>query len=441
LLLTASEDPGAELKAYDAGADAFVHKGVDLKVIVARLAALVRTAAAPAEPDTVSLLGPRRILVVDGSPFLDELAGTLRVDGYDVILARSGADALELIGVQAVDCILIDVATPGLDALEICRRIKAAPVVRDIPLVLFTLDEDRAAILDGLSAGADDCIAVTTELAVLRSRVRAQIRRKQFEDETRNIRERLLRKELEATEARAAREIAEARAAMAEELEAKNRELEAFSYSVSHDLRAPLRAIDGFSRALEDDYRDKLDETARDYIRRMRSGAQRMTQLIDDLLQLSQVSRGELRKQPIDLTSLARIVIAEFQQRDPQRAVEVIIAGALEVMGDPGLVRTLLENLLGNAWKYTAKTAAARIELGVSQIEGQRAYFVRDNGAGFDSSHASQLFRPFVRLHAARDFEGTGIGLATVARIVQRHRGRVWAEGSVGRGATIHFIL
>jgi DNA-binding response OmpR family regulator len=442
LLLTASDDSGAELKAFEAGADAFVRKGDDVQIVLARLAALVRTAAAPAEPATASLLGPRKILAVDDSPtYLEAIAETLRDDGYDVVLARSGEEALELLAVQKVDCILLDLLMPGLGGQETCRRIKAAPTVRDIPLVMLTSREDRAAVIEGLAAGADDYIPKSSELAVLKSRVRAQMRRKQFEDENRSIRERLLRKEFEASEARAASKLAEARAALSEELELKNQELEAFSYSVSHDLRAPLRSIDGFSRALEEDFTDKLDDKGRDYLRRMRASARRMTELIDDLLELSKVSRVELRKQRVDLSALAQVVVAELQHRDPHRTVEIAIAPGLELQGDPGLVRTMLENLIGNAWKFTAKSPAGRIEVGTVENDGQQAFFVRDNGAGFDPVHASRLFRPFTRLHAVKEFEGTGIGLATVARIVTRHGGRVWAEGSVGKGATIYFAL
>jgi two-component system, NtrC family, sensor kinase len=442
ILLTASDDRGAELRALDAGADAFVRKEDDLGVILARLAASLRGGPLPDRDQTASLLGPHRILAVDDSPtYLNEVTATLRADGYDVVPARSGEEALELLAVQSVDCILLDLLMPGLGGKETCRQIKSAPIVRDIPLIILTGLDDRASMLEGLGAGADDYIPKSSELDVLRARVRAQIRRKQFEDETRTIRERLIRTEFEATEARAARQLAEARAALADELELKNQELEAFSYSVSHDLRAPLRSIDGFARALAEDYGEKLDDQAREHLRRVRGSAQRMAQMIEDLLLLSRASRGELRKQRVDLGALAREIAAQLVEREPQRRLELDVADPLIVDADPGLIRTVLENLLGNAWKFTAPRDIAKIELGTSSSDTGRVYFVRDNGVGFDATYAEKLFKPFQRLHEASEFEGTGIGLATVHRIITRHGGRVWAEGAEDRGATVFFTL
>ncbi len=232
----------------------------------------------------------------------------LREEGYDVVLAHSGEEALELLAVQPVDCILLDLMMPGIGGNETCRRIKGAPGMRDIPLIMLTALEDREAMIEGLGAGADDYIAKSSDFEVLRARLRSQIRRRQFEDEHRHLREQLLRSEIEAAEARAARELAETRAALVAELERKNAELEAFSYSVSHDLRAPLRAIDGFSQALLEDYSEKLDATGQDYLRRVRAAAQRMGVLIDDLLELSRVGRSELRRERTDLSTLARSV-------------------------------------------------------------------------------------------------------------------------------------
>ena len=442
MLLTGSEDAGAELRALDAGADAFVRKEENVDVILARLGAVLRGATGAAADETASLLGPKKILAVDDSAtYLQELASTLRDESYDVILARTGEEALELLGVQSVDCILLDLMMPGLSGQETCRRIKSASIVRDIPLIMLTALDDRAAMIDGLTAGADDYIQKSSEFDVLKARVRAQIRRKQFEDENRRIREELLRKESEASEARADRELAETRAVLVEELERKNRELEAFSYSVSHDLRAPLRHIDGFSRALFDDYGGSLDATALEYVRRIRDGAQRMAELIDDLLLLSRIGSAELRRERTDLSDLARGVAAELRKREPDRAVDFLIQGDLVAEVDGQLLRIVLENLLGNAWKFTSKLPAGMIELASSEAPGGRAYLVRDNGAGFDMSYAEKLFRPFQRLHKESEFPGTGIGLATVQRVIDRHGGRVWAEGVVGGGATFFFTL
>lgn len=442
LLLTASEDRGAELRALEAGADAFVRKEEDVEVILARLAAALRRPAIASADETVSLTGPRKILAVDDSQtYLHELAAILREDGYEVILARSGEEALDLLAVQAVDCVLLDLVMPGLGGKETCRRIKTTPSVREIPLIMLTALEDRTAMLEGLGAGADDYISKSSDFDVLKARVRAQIRRKQFEDEHRRVAEELLHSEIQASEARAARQVAEAKAALAEELERKNKELEAFSYSVSHDLRAPLRSIDGFSQALLEDYAANLDDKGRGYLVRVRAAAQRMAELIDDLLQLSRVSRAELKRDRARLSDIASGVADELRRKEPQRDVTFAIRGGLVVDADSRLLRVMLDNLIGNAWKFTSKTARARIEIDAEDRKEGTVYFVRDNGAGFNMAYAGKLFGPFQRLHAEAEFPGTGIGLATVHRIVDRHGGRIWAEGAVERGATIFFTI
>lgn len=226
-----------------------------------------------------------------------------------------------------------------------------------------------------------------------------------------------------------------------EEAETANRELEAFTYSAAHDLRAPLNSIDGFSQMLLEDYADKLDDRGREDLRYIRESAQRMAQLIDDLLSLSQAARAMLHREAVDLSSLARDVLARLRRDDPERRVEAVIEEGLVAVGDRRLLAIVLANLLGNAWKFTGKRQAARIEFRAQAAIRPVVYFVRDNGAGFDMAHASKLFAEFQRLHSADQFEGTGIGLATVQRVVRRHGGRVWAEGEVDRGATVYFTL
>jgi len=234
-----------------------------------------------------------------------------------------------------------------------------------------------------------------------------------------------------------------------DQLAAANSELEAFAYSVSHDLRAPLRAIDGFSQALIEDYSADLDPAAKGYLGRVRAGAQRMAQLIDDLLKLSRVSRAELRFRTVDLSKLAAAIVEELRQREPERQVEVVVAPGQAVEGDERLLRIALENLLDNAWKFTGKTGAAHIDFGVlppgdgelGGPSGERSFFVRDNGAGFDMAYAGKLFGAFQRLHQTSEFPGTGIGLTTAQRIIHRHGGRIWGEGEIGRGATFCFTL
>jgi len=225
------------------------------------------------------------------------------------------------------------------------------------------------------------------------------------------------------------------------QLEATNRELEAFAYSVSHDLRAPLRSIDGFSKALLEDYGAKLDADGKDYLDRVRSATHRMSNLIDDLLVLSRVARSEIRSDAVDLGALARDIVEELRRVDPSREVSVDIETSLNSRGDAELLRVLLQNLLENAWKFTARNPGARIEFGADRRNGRVEYFVRDNGVGFDMAYAGKLFGAFQRLHAASDFAGTGIGLATVLRIVRRHGGEVRAEAAVGKGATFRFTL
>ena len=227
----------------------------------------------------------------------------------------------------------------------------------------------------------------------------------------------------------------------AAELAAANAELDAFSYSVSHDLRAPLRSIDGFSQALLEDCADRLDETGRSHLGRVRAAAQRMAALIDDLLELARVSRSEMRRESVDLGAVARTILDELHRCDPERKVEVVIGEDLVAEGDPRLLHVALENLLGNAWKYTRPKEQACVELTREALDGAAVFRVRDNGVGFDMRYAENLFAPFQRLHRVDEFEGTGIGLATVRRIVRRHGGRIWAEAEVGRGAAFYFTL
>ncbi len=225
------------------------------------------------------------------------------------------------------------------------------------------------------------------------------------------------------------------------QLEVANKELEAFSYSVSHDLRAPLRSIDGFSQALLEDYADRLDASGKDSLQRVRAASQRMSVLIDDLLNLARVSRGEVRREKVDLTALAKAVANELQQGEPDRQVEFVITDDLCAEGDSLLLRLVLQNLLGNAWKYTSHHDCGRIEFGADETNGSSVYFVRDDGAGFDPRYKARLFGVFQRLHGPAEFPGTGVGLATVQRIVRRHGGDIWADGAVEKGATFYFSL
>jgi light-regulated signal transduction histidine kinase (bacteriophytochrome) len=235
-----------------------------------------------------------------------------------------------------------------------------------------------------------------------------------------------------------AREHAERQAA---ELDVSNKELESFAYSVAHDLRAPLRHIDGFGRMLIEDYASALNDEGKRYLNVMSTASQKMGQLIDDLLNLSRVTRAEIYREPVNLSEVARDVWTEISDEQPERHVEFRVTPDLKADGDARLLRIALAHLLGNAWKFTAKRQEARVEFGVARQDGKNVYYVTDNGAGFDPAHGGKLFGAFQRLHRTDEYPGTGIGLATVQRIVHRHGGRIWAEGSVGQGATFYFTL
>jgi signal transduction histidine kinase len=441
LLLTTSVEPGEEVRVLEEGADAYLRKDTGANVILARLAALLRSGvkARPVDASAASMLGVKTVLAVHHSGlYVQELTAALEGEGFTVVSTQSGREALDWVETNTVDCILLGTDLVDLPGCEVCRILKGRPASRQVPLLLLTATGKAEDTIAGFDAGADDCVPSGVGVASIRTRVRVQLRRKQFEEQDRVIREQLLHKELQAAQARAAQEIAEARAAMVGELERKNRELEAFAHSVSHDLRSPLRTIHGFTQALLEDFEGELPSGARDHAVRVMAGALRMHKLIDALLEMSRTSRANLKREPFDLSRLALSVAAEL---DDERRVECVVEEGIKATGDPALIRVVLDNLLRNAWKFTNKNAAARIEVGVSMEDRGPVYFVRDNGVGFDSSQAHRLFQAFERLHPVTDFPGSGIGLATVRRIIDRHGGQVWAESTPGAGATFFFTL
>ncbi len=315
--------------------------------------------------------------------------------------------------------------------LPLTRSELALPlVVRGEAIGALTVQSTREAAFSGqdiavLQTMADHLATAINNARLFEAAQREIARRSRAEEKVQKLNAELEKRVIERTA----------------QLQAANKALESFSYSVSHDLRAPLRAINGFSQALLEDYRERLDPAGQDYLQRVRAASRRMGQLIDDLLQLSRLTRGAMHIQQVDLSALAIEIAAEWQETAPARPVEFVIAPDIVVQGDARLLRVVLDNLLGNACKFTGQRALARIEFGQTRIDGQATYFVRDNGAGFDMAYADKLFGAFQRLHADDEFEGTGIGLATVQRVIHRHGGRVWAEAAVGEGATFYFTL
>ncbi len=467
LLLTASEQREDELRALEAGADAFTQKQAGIPVVLAKLSALLRKSGdAPHASGMPRLMAPKRILVVDGdTASLGRLCDDLRDAGYDAVSAHSTEDCLEYIGAQPVDCILLDLHTPGdISGVDLCRQAKDKPAWRNIPLIALAADREDRAFIEAINAGADDFIPKSEELDVLMARLHAQMRRKQFEDEKRELREQQHRREKAAIELQGLRELVATRDALVTRLERKNaelqrtneelrrakeavdaanRELESFSYSVSHDLRAPLRVICRFTEMLIERTAAKLTEEELDYQRRVIGATQHMQQLIEDMLTLSRLTRQELRRTRVDLSALAREVITQLQVgSSTERVAHVAIKEGMTAKGDPGMMRILLENLLGNAWKFTAQHPQPRIEFACEEkSDSSTVFYVRDNGVGFDMKYAEKLFGVFQRLHSDREFQGAGVGLATVMRVVRRHGGKIWAEGKVDEGAVFYFTL
>lgn len=437
ILMTAAEDYATELQMLDAGADAFVRKQQNLAIVPAKLNAVLRQSAEqlPIEV-TGSLHGPSKVLALTPDrDRLADLAESLRDDGYDVVPVAVTGDALDLLAAQPVDCIVLGLGLEGDLGRDACRRIKDVPVIGETPVVMTGENDDD--MLACLAAGADDYVRSGAGAEALRAHVRTQIRRKQSHDESRRIREELMRRELDAAEERAARQLAETRAALVEELEWRNRELEAFSGSVSHDLRGPLQVISSFAEHMLDDEDDPLSDEARRRLGRIQAAALRMADLVESLLILAQASRGDLRRSEFDLTATAWSVVSDVEARYPDRRVEFRVHESMTADADEGLVRVILENLINNAVKFTGKVERPVIEIG----RAEDRFFVRDNGAGFPAGKAGELFRPFARLHKADEFPGHGIGLTTVHRAVERHGGEIWAEGEDGRGATFWFTL
>jgi signal transduction histidine kinase len=377
------------------------------------------------------------ILLVDDQPAnLVALEAMLQGLGQNLIKAESGREALKWLLTHDFAVILLDVKMPEMDGFETATLIRQRDKSRHTPILFLTAaDSTQTQAVRGYAVGAVDYLVKPVVPEFVRSKVAVFVELAK-KNELLKRQARLL-----AESEQAALELAEARAELVRDLEHKNRELESFSYAVSHDLRAPLRRIDSFSRAVMESQGERLDDTGRQFLGRVREASQHMSQLIDDVLYLSRVTRANLREQEVDLSGLVTLILSRLQESEPNRQVEIKVRPGVVVTGDGQLLRIALENLLQNAWKFSGKEPSARIEFGLTQTASEPTYFVRDNGAGFDMTYADRLFGPFQRLHQQREFPGNGIGLATVQRIVHRHGGRVWAEGLVGQGATFYFTL
>jgi two-component system, sensor histidine kinase and response regulator len=388
-------------------------------------------------PQTPQEVDKVNILLVDDQPAnLVALEAMLQGLGQNLVKAESGREALKWLLTHEFAVILLDVKMPEMDGFETATLIRQRDKSRHTPILFLTAaDSTQTQVVRGYAVGAVDYLVKPVVPEFVRSKVAVFV---ELAKKTELLKRQA---QLLAESEQAARHLAETRAELVRDLEHKNRELESFSYAVSHDLRAPLRRIDSFSRAVLESQGDRLDESGQRFLARVREASQHMSQLIDDVLYLSRVSRADLREQEVDLSSLAGLVLSRLKESEPERRVELKIRPGVVVTGDGQLLRIALENLLENAWKFTAKESDSRIEFGMAHASGEPTYFVRDNGAGFDMIYADRLFGPFQRLHPQNEFPGSGIGLATVQRIIHRHGGRVWAEGLVGQGATFHFTL
>jgi two-component system, sensor histidine kinase and response regulator len=367
------------------------------------------------------------ILLVDDDPSKRFALKTILAPlGEAVVEAPSGADALRQLLRQEFAVVLLDVRMPMMDGFETAQLIRQRPRSELTPIIFVTaLDEAETDMGRGYELGAVDFVFAPVVPAILRAKVGVFVDLYRAQEELRRYRTQLEQLVEERTTA----------------LTSINRELEAFSYSVSHDLRAPLLAFDGLSQALLEDYEERLDNRAKDYLQRMRRASQRMGSVFDGLQSLFRVTSGEIHRERVDVSAMAAEIVEELRASSPDRQVAVDIASDLALSADARLVRIMLGNLINNAWKFTSQKPDAAIEVGSEVVDEEARIFVRDNGVGFDMIEAHKLFGAFQRLHSQSEFPGMGIGLATVRRIVNRHGGRCWAEGAVGEGATFSFLL
>ena len=407
---------------------------------------------------------PANILLVDDRPEnLTALEAVLDDLGQTLVRATDGRQALRLLLDREFAVILLDVKMPELDGIATATLIRERAATQHTPIIFITAHDQHAREVEkGYALGAVDYIMKPIKPEILRAKIGVFIELYRKNQQIRELNARLEQRVLERTQAlrRANRELqAEVSERMrveekirrlneelevrvrdrTAELEKANRDLESFSYSVSHDLRGPARRINSFSKILLEQYLTVLDRDGQEYLRRISASSRRMEQIIDDMLTLSLASYNEMQRREVDLSKMATQILRELQASSPLRDVHVDVRQDIHAEADPRLIQMALENLLGNAWKYSSRNKHPRIEFGTSGDDSALVYYVRDNGVGFDMSDSEHLFEPFTRLHA--DYEGTGVGLAIVKRVVGRHGGQVWAESALDEGATFYFTL
>ncbi|MEI6519532.1 MAG: ATP-binding protein [bacterium] len=369
-----------------------------------------------------------RVLLIEDDPndvvLVREALRHSKYDRFQLNTANRLEDGLQLLEREDIDVILLDLSLPDSSMLNGMIAIQSSH--HNIPIVVLTGLGDEEVALQALRLGAQDYLLKGNNIFDLLQRtIKFAIERFHLLSEIEQGRRMLEQRVYDRTK----------------QLESVNKELESFCYSVSHDLRSPIRTINGFCQALIEDYFEQLGNDGRDYLKRIQMATLRMDSLIQNLLRLSRLSRGEISQESIDLSAMVGDIAGELEQNHPEHHVTCIIEPQVYGDGDANLMRIVLENLLVNAWKFTSKTTNPHIEFGMTQAGQQPVYHVTDNGAGFDMAYADQLFGTFQRLHSANEFPGTGIGLATVQRIIHRHNGRIWAEGAVNHGATFYFTL
>jgi len=492
LMLTMDDTHTAELHGLESGADDFVPKSLDSDILLARIRTLLGKSCTAS-----SILGQadhhfrraRLLTIDDSSTYQQFLASELENEGYQIEAAMSGREGLERLLQHPFDCVLVDLVMPDIDGIEVCRRVRQLrqATANSMALLMLTGRESKEDLTKALEAGADDFVGKSSDMAVLKGRIRALLRRKFFQEENRRIAEELKNKELETLHARAEKELAEARAALNEELERrviertaelaeanrnlaqKSQENEMFVYSVSHDLRSPLVNLQGFSQELETVCQELrailaenalapaakqrglalLDEEVTEYIGFIRTGVTRLSIIIDALLRLSRAGRVEYQFQEVDVDRVVTRIVDSMRATVLQRLAHITLGELKSAWGDPAAIEQVFANLIGNALNYLDPQRPGTIEIGCEQrapcaVRGQQAdivtYYVRDNGLGIRDEHQPQLFQAFKRLHPEMA-KGEGMGLATVRRIVERHAGNIWVESQVGVGTTFYVAL